>query len=159
MKNNKFGVLIPAVAVILATGITGVRSGDELGAAPQVQPQGLQVLTSKAPFCVLAEQQDEMLERLAGQRRPLLPGQRQAENARNRERVEGGVSRVIDIDQPPIVNSAPFFRFRDVTDRQQADRSDRPEFRKVSDETRRRVVESYRQSVAKRSTKGRGQAK
>ena len=64
------------------------------------------------------------------------------------EAARGPGSRVINIDPVPVVNRTPYFQFRDVTDRGQT-------VRKLSDRTRRQVMEQYRRSLAKRKETGR----
>ena len=150
MKRRKLAWLIPLAGLIVLAGPNGVRSADEIGEAPQVAPYRAEAAVAGAPVAVLVQDVDELIERLGTIPQNVTPGQAE-ESPEEIDRERG--SRVINIDPPQVVNRSPYFQFRDLTDRGQVTPGQAGP--KLSDATRRKVMERYRQSLAKKKEVGR----
>ena len=149
MKKRKLAWLIPVAGLIVFAGPNGARSADEVGDTPQVVPYRFESAVSGPPITVLVEDVDALLERMGTLPQNVTPGQA---DESPEEAARGRGSRVINVDPVPVLNRTPYFQFRDVTDRGATPQVTR---QKLSDETRRKVMERYRKSLAERRKAGR----
>ena len=148
------GIAVAAVALVGSAGFRVARSAEETEAAnpPQAEPQRTEAFVPTAPLRMMAGEAEplmEQLRRLAAERAAAESG----EDAEASDADDGGGSRVIDIDGPPVVNYAPHFKFRDATPRRVTGATPQDEQRptlRLSPKQRSRTVEAFRQAVAKR---------
>lgn len=111
-------------------------------AAPPVQvlPQQIEVSSAVTPMDMRAEDADVLMEQIktgSGQYAPAAPEAQQAQVLSP----SAGESRTIMVKPPEVVNSSPYFQFRDATERSKPDSS------MPSMSERRATVDAYRQSL------------
>lgn len=121
-----------------------------------VQPQRLESATPPAPTRIRTEDRQLLRDLIRRQGKgsappaPRIHTTTTTSSGGRKDHAAGkGVSRIIRLDTPEVVNRSSTFRFRDVTQRSQ------PPTRQLSLPQRRAAVEAYRRSLA-RPNKGRG---
>jgi hypothetical protein len=108
-------------------------------AAPPVQvlPQQIEVSSAVTPMDMRAEDADVLMEQIKTGSGQYAPEAQQAQVLSP----SAGESRTIMVKPPEVVNSSPYFQFRDATERSKPDSS----MRSMSE--RRATVDAYRQSL------------